>query len=159
MSKKEPTPYPPFSRISFGPGEVYLERKNKNKSLRIALDFDGVIHEWKEGRMDVNRKYTKIPFNPPVEGAKDFFKWCNDNGHRLSIFSARADTEIGRTGIIEWLEHYQFELSNSYELEVTDVKPKADIYIDDRGYRFTGDFKAAMEFLEKGTEPWGHTNA
>lgn len=109
-----------------------------HKAAIIALDFDGVLHSAPGG-------YTgPIPEGAPVPGALEFVKAEYAKGTELVVFSVRA----GRGGLeavtaIElWLGDNGFP-----PIPVTGTKPHADLYVDDRGWRFTGDFGELSAFV------------
>ena len=52
-------------------------------------------------------------------------------------------------GTKKWLSEYNFP-----KLDVRHEKPEALLYIDDRGFRFTGDFSDAKEFINAGFASW-----
>ena len=114
----------------------------------IGLDFDGVLH-----------KYTgwtgSIPKGPPVEGALSSVLWLVENGFRLFIFSTRAyNNPEGEEGIKQWLKLHSFP-----SIEVADGKWHADLYVDDRGFRFEGpeSWKVLLNLLSVSPKPgrWG----
>ncbi len=109
-----------------------------------AIDFDGVLHEYQEWD-------GPVPKNKPVEGALDFINKVIDMGYEVVIHSARASTKRGREGIRRWLKEYNFP-----KIKVTHKKPHAEVYVDDRAYRFEGDFKRTLKFLrsKKSVTPW-----
>lgn len=113
------------------------------------MTFDGVIHSYSSGWTG------PIPSDPPVEGALEFVNWLVDNGAEVVIITARVreHEDEAHQGIREWLKKYGFP-----DLEVTNIKKSCAIYIDDRGYRFDGDFKPLYSFLEKSLDPgtWLH---
>lgn len=102
----------------------------------IAIDFDGVIHKYSKGWHD------GTCYDEPVEGALESLHRLNRRGYRVAIFTCRAETEEGEIMVQEWLEKWinlkTKELNwSGIAFEVTDKKPKAIAYIDDRGIRFT----------------------
>lgn len=110
----------------------------------IAVDFDNVLHSY------VHRWTGPIPEDPPVPGAQDFIDDLLGRGYKVVIFSHRAHTKEGEQGIRQWLVKYDFP-----RLPVTDKKPAALCYIDDRAFRFEGDFKQVIKFIESpAIEPW-----
>lgn len=111
---------------------------------RISVDFDGVIHSFANG-------FTgHIPFDPPVPGAREFITWLLEDGWGVYIFTARARQEEGRSGVKAWLRHHGFP-----ELLVTCTKHDCDIYLDDRGIRFLGDWDAIKTVIKyRGYAPW-----
>ena len=108
----------------------------------IALDFDGVLHN-----------YTtwdgETPTNPPINGAQQFVTDIQNMGYNVVIVSTRAQSEGGKQGIINWLKENGFPA-----LEVFYEKVAAEAYIDDRGFRFQGDFGKALQFIDDGLRPW-----
>lgn len=88
----------------------------------ICLDFDGVIHEYSIGYDDGSI------YDIPVEGSREAVEKMIDNGFEVVIYTARPNYE----DIHAWLKKFGFP-----KLKVIGGKPKAVIYIDDRGLRFT----------------------
>jgi hypothetical protein len=112
--------------------------------MRIFLDFDGVIHTYENGWTG------PIPTDPPHDDALWAVHRLQDLGHTVVVFSARAKTIDGHDGITEWLKKHDFPA-----LSVTCVKTGADIYVDDRGFRFEGDFAELLNFVSYGNvKPW-----
>lgn len=93
----------------------------KSKLPILAVDFDGVIHDHKnpiEGRR----------MGPPMEGALEAIKELIHD-YRIVIFSAAAENP---RHIIDWCEFWKIPFD-----DVTNKKPNAVAYIDDKGIRFT----------------------
>lgn len=89
----------------------------------IAIDFDGTIHTYDKGWHD------GTCYGSPINGAKEFFKKYSKD-YKITIFTCRQPID----DIKSWLtKHGLME----YVWDVTNEKPKAKLYIDDRGYRFT----------------------
>ena len=110
----------------FPPG---FEKDGKN----ISIDFDGVIHDWNKGWHD------GTCYGEPIEGALEAVKLLSEK-YRIIIFTAKCKPDRplvnGKTGkqlVVEWLKKYGLI---DYISEVTHEKPRAMIYIDDKGYRF-----------------------
>lgn len=102
---------------------------------RICLDFDGVLHDctrWRE------TEHT----NDPVPGALAFVQELVAEFYEVVVLTARPAPVV-----TAWLERYGFPT-----LDVTDRKPAALIYIDDKGFRFTGDWAAAKAAIH--APPW-----
>lgn len=116
---------------------------SSSKKKTISLDFDGVLHSYKQGWNG------PVPKEDPVEGAQDFVKYLRKKGYEVVIFSSRAKTKEGREGIASWLEKHDFP-----SLEAMNKKPEALLYIDDRGYRFEGEFDSLKRFIDKGFKSW-----
>lgn len=112
----------------------------------ICLDFDGVLHAytspWTES--------SEIS-DGPVPGARAFCEILLGEGFSVVVFSSRAADESGRRAIEAWLAEHNFPLAVRV---AHGGKPQAEIYVDDRGYRFEGDFTACLNFIRKGVRPW-----
>lgn len=107
----------------------------RTKRYRIGLDFDGVLHSYTSG-------FTgETPIDLPVPGAFKFAGDLHTHGYDVFIFTARLAgsnySVFHERKIRDWLEFYEFPIVN---VPITGEKLHADLYIDDRGYRFTGDF-------------------
>jgi ribonucleotide monophosphatase NagD (HAD superfamily) len=101
---------------------------------QIAIDFDGVIHRNSKGFHD------GTVYDTPVDGSIDAIKWFYQNGYDIVIFTAKVKPDRplvnGKTGqelVWEWLTKYGID---TYIKEITCEKPRALVYIDDKGMRF-----------------------
>lgn len=104
----------------------------------IAIDFDGVVHKYSKGWQD-----GKI-YDEPVEGSLEAIITLLERGYKVSVFTTRENTELVKTWIVEKTYKCKGLQSKPYlfwfdrdEFEVTNKKPPAIAYIDDRGIRFT----------------------
>jgi hypothetical protein len=88
----------------------------------IAVDFDGVIHRYRDGWQGGEIYDDMMP------GCFEAIGKLKDKGYRVVVFTSRKNLVPVR----DWLENH-FD----YPLEVTNEKPPAIAYIDDRGIRFT----------------------
>lgn len=116
----------------------------------ISLDFDGVLHMYRG--WDGN-----VPTNEPVEGALEAVQWMLVKGFKLFIMSTRAyNNPMGKAGIESWLVEHGFP-----PIRVTSDKENADLYVDDRGFRFEGprSWAILLSFLESNPIPstWAKT--
>tara|TARA_B100001113_G_C21006510_1_gene577322 strand:- start:599 stop:997 length:399 start_codon:yes stop_codon:yes gene_type:complete len=105
----------------------------ENELNNVAIDFDGVIHDFDKGWHDGTCYGEPLPGS--IEAIKNLSKKYN-----IIIFTAKAKKNRplvnGKTGVElvkEWLEKYDLL---DYVNEITSEKPRAKIYIDDNGYRF-----------------------
>ena len=110
----------------------------------ISIDFDGVIHDWNKGWHD------GTCYGEPIEGALEAVKLLSEK-YRIIIFTAKCKPDRplvnGKTGkqlVLEWLKKYDLL---DYISEVTHEKPRAMIYIDDKGYRFQS-WNNTIKYLE-----------
>jgi hypothetical protein len=120
----------------------------QNGRKRVCVDFDGVIHA-------CTSKWT-IPEeiqDDPVPGAID---WLNQMCARFNvvILSARANCPFGAKAIEKWLLYngLEEEFLEMGFITVTSTKIGAAIYIDDKGFCFTGQFPSG-DFIES-FRPW-----
>lgn len=114
---------------------------------RITLDFDGVINSY-QTQTD-NGDPTQFP-DPPVAGAKEAIDNLRRQGFRVAVLSARTSDDPGAVAAIQaYLTKHGIVVD-----EVTDKKLPSDLYVDDRGFRFEGDWNAVLAFVAAGTQPW-----
>lgn len=113
--------------------------------LLCAVDFDGVVHD------DALGFYDGTCYAEPVTGAKLALQKLSER-FDIVIFTAKArpgrPLVDGRTGseiVWDWLARY--EMADSV-VDVTAEKPRAYMYIDNRGYRFESWVKT-LGFMEK----------
>ena len=99
----------------------------------IAIDFDGVIHNFDKGY------YDGTCYGEPIPGSLSAIKELSKK-YKVIIFTAKAKPDRplvnGKTGkelVKEWLEKHNVY---QYISEITSEKPRAIIYIDDNAYRF-----------------------
>ena len=108
----------PLDRISWPSSDM---RKT------VAIDFDGVIHRYSKGWQD------GVIYDEPMPGAIDALFKLHKH-YNLVIFTCREDS----AAVSQWLIQQMREQRGCYfDIPVTNVKPIAMIYIDDRGLRFT----------------------
>jgi hypothetical protein len=100
---------------------------------RVALDFDGVIHEYVSPWTDTLEIHDK-----PVAGAFEFIRTCFSEGLGIAIHTSRANDVRAAKSIQSWLLMHGLESSYVERMTITASKPSALVYIDDRGYRFEG---------------------
>ena len=105
----------------------------ENDKKYIAIDVDGVVHNWDKGWHD------GTCYGEPIFGALDAIKSLSEK-FNIILFTAKAriDRPIvkGKTGVElveDWCRKYNLM---KYIKEITSEKPRALIYIDDKGYRF-----------------------
>ena len=100
----------------------------------IAIDFDGVIHNFDKGYHDGTCYGDPLPHS--IDAIKQLSKV-----YKIIIFTAKAKPSRplvnGKTGIElveEWLDKHNIL---EYVSEITAEKPRAILDIDDNGYRHT----------------------
>lgn len=110
----------------------------------ICLDFDGVIHSYKSGWVS----YEIIP-DPIVKGVREFIEEAKKD-YKICVFTTRAKTENGKLAVKGYLIKNGIDVS---DIEITDTKPPAIAYIDDRAICFTGTFVGLLDKI-KAFKPW-----
>lgn len=105
----------------------------------ILVDFDGTINGYQSGWLG----YDNIP-DPPVPGAREAIAAIRKDFNVL-VFSTRCEAPEGILAIQEWLKKHDIEVDG-----VTASKTKASLLIDDRAYRFDGNWAKAVEFVQSG---------
>lgn len=102
------------------------------KKRTIAIDFDGVIHQYSRGFQGLDNAY-----DPPMPGVRQSLGTLKSRGFRLVIVSSRP-VEV----IEEWLK--KFKMFHFFE-EITNTKLPAQYYIDDHAIRFDKNDEFAWE--------------
>lgn len=110
----------------------------------VAIDFDGVIHNADQGWGD------GTCYGNPLPGAIESIKMLAEN-YDIVIFTAKAKPDRplvnGKTGtelVEEWfIKHGIVDCVKN----ITSEKPRAELYIDDNGYRFEN-WNDTLKFVE-----------
>lgn len=101
----------------------------------VGVDFDGTLHPYSRGWVGY------VPDDEePTRGAREFLEWLREGGHRAVVFTCRADCPEGAQAVWEWLRAYNLA---DLVVDVTDVKPTAVAYVDDRSVVFQGSWEDA----------------
>lgn len=90
----------------------------------IAIDFDGVIHDFKnpvEGRR----------MGATIEGTKEALRYFKQRGYEIIVFTVWGD-EKGQKTISDFMNYYELPFNR-----ITNIKPQAEYYIDDKAIKFT----------------------
>jgi len=108
----------------------------------LILDFDGVIHSYENGWTGLT------PEDPPTLGAREAIQQLRERFEVL-VLSTRSTDPGGIQVIEEWLDKHDIQVD-----AVIDKKRKAKLMVDDRGYRFDGNWDTLLEFTKTSMEPW-----
>lgn len=109
----------------------------------IILDFDGVLHSYSSGW----RGADVIP-DPPTEGARDAVAKLREK-YVVVVVSSRSHQPGGIEAMKAWLSRHGIEVD-----DVPDHKPPHVCTVDDRVFRFEGDWGAVIEGLPEACVPW-----
>jgi hypothetical protein len=129
-----------------------LDQQQRHKRWTVCVDFDGVIHSytsgWNEGwQIDPCRL-----LDPPVPGAIEWLEKIALD-FEVVILTTRGQFPESEAAVKTWLLYHGLSEQVTERIIVTHEKVAALVYIDDRGYRFTGDnFPTASEIHR--LRPW-----
>jgi hypothetical protein len=129
-----------YRNVETGSVTTFYEGKpdiNDPMKYTVAIDFDGVIHSYKNGWQG------NTNLRPPVPGAADAINALSMK-YKVVIYSTRAQTFKGYAAISEYLK----KIGVIETLEITDKKPSAVCCIDDRAISFRGDWKKTIGEIE-----------
>jgi len=117
------------------------------ENIRICIDIDGTICKLRQEAE--NYKDLK-----PIDGAADKIKELKKQGAYIILCTARhmksCDSNIGKViakqghTLIDWLFRFGFEYD-----ELWFGKPYANLYIDDKAFKFEGSWDSVNEELIK----------
>ncbi|MBI1221986.1 MAG: hypothetical protein GC180_05220 [Bacteroidetes bacterium] len=114
--------------------------------MKIAIDFDGVLHGYSKGWSDGSI------YDPPVAGSVEAMRQLKEAGHTLYIFSTRTnpifkkkDQATDQKKMMEdWLNQHAIPFDKVW----TFGKPMADLFIDDRAIGFRGSWDQTLIEVE-----------
>ncbi len=95
----------------------------------VCVDLDGVLNTYDQW---VSPEF----FHEPREGAREFLRQLHQAGFRVVVLTVRWHEWVRA-----WLEKHGM---SEFVDEVTDRKPPAVAYIDDRAVCFRGDFQETL---------------
>ena len=122
----------------------FLDKVKQEISSTLALDFDGVLHKNSKGY------HNGTIYDDPLSGTKEALDFLSKK-YRLVIYTCKlsperplVDGKNAEQMIWEWLKQYNLD---GYISEVTDKKPRALFYIDDKAITFTT-WKDVLEIIK-----------
>lgn len=118
-----------------------------SKRWTVAVDVDGVLNSYTSGWQGAD----VLP-DPPVPGA---IEWLEEiiKDFDVAVCSTRAATRAGCDAIRAWLIKHGLSQQTADALSIEPGKPPALLYVDDRGWRFTGDNFPTAQQIHQAT-PW-----
>jgi hypothetical protein len=103
-----------------------------NREDVVAFDFDGVLSQ-------TDGPYEHNHFGPPVKEGMKLLRMVIARGYQPVVFTARKETD----SVAQWMGAHGFP-----GLLVTNHKPVAIAYVDDRAIHFAGG-SSAIEIFKK----------
>jgi hypothetical protein len=124
-----------------------MKHLNLKKGHAVAFDFDGVIHKYSRGWLD-GSIYDEVNHS-----VLELIEILQNDGYPCVIISTREPKQIK-----EWWDKQQFSIkaelldeeitffNDCTYIGITNKKLPAQVYIDDRAYKYTG--QSPSQFFE-----------
>ncbi len=133
-----------------------------DKRLRVAVDFDGVIHHY---RQDARGQGQAAILDTPTPGAIEWLEGLLQGDVDVWLYTSRLAKEgmhysyrrsrgVVAIAMADWLSKHVLSTDSLHRIEFTGEKVPADIYIDDRGFRFEGQFPDVATLRALGARTW-----
>jgi hypothetical protein len=90
-------------------------------------------------------------FDPPRPGARQFLAALSARGYAVVVFTTRYVDDVWR-----WLRVHDLA---DLVVDVTDRKPAAHVFVDDRAVCFRGDFDATLREIDRFAAHWERPDA
>ena len=101
----------------------------------VVFDFDGVISSYKSGWHGAD-----VIVDPPVDGIKEQIDILRESGYKVVVVSSRCRSVKGKNAIFDYLFANHIKVD-----EISDTKPPAIAYVDDRAICFNGKSEGLAE--------------
>jgi len=105
----------------------------------LAIDFDGVVHAYGKGW------HGGVIYDAPVEGCLEALRQLSKR-YDLVLFTARHDLEAVHLWLVTHSMRHLFR-------EITNRKPAAVRYVDDRAYEFRNWEQTLYDLIENKARP------
>jgi cysteine desulfurase / selenocysteine lyase len=120
-------------------GETLPARPVQSASRVVCVDLNGVLDSYTGWQGEEH-------WDAPAPGAREFLRSLHEHGWRIIVFTTRHYLDVQR-----WLSrHGLFE----YVSEITDSKPAATVFVDDRAVCHRGDFATTLEQVLSFSAHW-----
>jgi hypothetical protein len=106
----------------------------------VCVDFNGVLdsyHGWQGPKH----------FDGPRAGAREFLHALASRGFTVIVFTTRYAPDVWA-----WLRSHGLD---DLVTDVTDRKPPAHVFVDDRAVCFRGDFESTLHEIDHFAAHWG----
>jgi hypothetical protein len=110
----------------------------------VCVDFNGVLDRYTGWRGPDH-------WDPPLPGAAEFLRALGEHGFRVVVFTTRFCTQVE-----DWLAAHGMA---GWVAEVTDKKPAAHVFVDDRAVCFRGDFGQTLAEVLRFRAHWEEESA
>lgn len=124
--------------VAMGQGQPLRAQASEQGPL-VCVDLNGVLDAYTGWRGAQH-------WDAPAEGAAMFLSELRANGCRVVVFTTRYYRDAW-----DWLARHGL---SEFVTDVTDRKPAADVFLDDRGLPFRGDFDAALRDMASFRPHW-----
>jgi len=104
-----------------------------------CVDLDGTIASYKDGWQ------SEEHYGEPIPGVQEALQRLKDNGWRIIIFTTRGDNKRTSAYLKKHNIPFDYINENPDQPPGTSDKLIADVYIDDRGIRFNGDWAKTID--------------
>lgn len=105
----------------------------------VCVDLNGVLDSYTGWK-------SPDHWDPPNPGAGEFLRALNDRGFRVVVFTTRWADDARA-----WLAEHGLA---AYVSEVTDRKPAAHVFVDDRAVCFRGNFEETLDEVVRFRAHW-----
>jgi hypothetical protein len=105
----------------------------------VCVDLNGVLDSYAGWRGAGH-------FDPPRAGAREFLEALKARGFAVVVFTTRYPDDVWR-----WLGEHDLD---SLVSDVTDRKPAAHVFVDDRAICFRGDFATTLSEIDRFSAHW-----
>ena len=106
----------------------------------VCVDFNGVLDTYEGWRGPKH-------FDGARPGAREFLQALSSRGYAIVVFTTRYAADVW-----QWLRQHDLD---DLVIDVTDRKPAAHVFVDDRAVCFRGDFAATLQEIDCFTAHWG----
>jgi hydroxymethylpyrimidine pyrophosphatase-like HAD family hydrolase len=110
----------------------------------IAIDFDGTIAEYDTFK-------GKGIFGKPIKGAREAIFEIKKLGYEIMIYTTRKEIDLIGKYLIKYgiPVDYINENPQNTERDLSPAKMIAEMYIDDRGIKFNGDWEKTLRDVKE----------
>ena len=113
----------------------------------LCVDFDGVIHQYTSPWTNAGEIH-----DGPVSGAIRWLRTMLAEGFEVCVYSSRGLDPAGIPAMRAWLVRHGMPSADVDSLQFPTQKLPAVLTIDDRCFRFEGDFPSA-DYIRR-FRPW-----